>query len=59
MAKSTKTEAEYTDFGTPQRHCAICTMFVEPQACTTVHGKISPLGWCRYFERERAGNVPN
>lgn len=51
--KSTKAQAHYRN-GTEAEHCAICTMFRAPNACTAVQGKISPQVLCDYFEKAHA-----
>ena len=51
MAKASKAEAHYTDDAEGIDHCAICTMFRAPSACTAVESPISPQGWCRFFKR--------
>lgn len=49
--KSTKAAADYQDEPKGREHyCAVCTMFRAPDSCTSVEGKISPHGWCRFFE---------
>lgn len=49
--KSTKKEANYR-VGNQYKHCADCTMFRQPNACTAVEGNISPSGLCDYFKRK-------
>ena len=52
--KVAKAEAGYREHGTTTQHCSICTMFESSDnSCTLVKGKISPDGWCRYFESKR------
>jgi hypothetical protein len=31
------------------QYCSRCSMFISPDRCTDVAGKISPSGWCRIF----------
>jgi hypothetical protein len=47
--KMTKAQAEYQD--TPQGlySCAMCTLFIAPNACKVVEGEISRDGWCKAF----------
>ena len=45
-----KSDARYTDHGTPQEHCSLCRYFMRPDACELVFGRINPKGWCRFFE---------
>jgi uncharacterized protein len=49
-AKVSQETAQYQFEMHGRDHCAICTMFREPDSCTTVAGTISPNGWCKYFE---------
>lgn len=46
--KATKSEAGYVD-ESPTRQCQTCTMFMAPDACTAVRGRISPAGHCNYY----------
>lgn len=50
MDKATKQQAHYRDHPNAERHCGVCTMFVEPDSCTAVQGRISRQGWCRFFK---------
>jgi hypothetical protein len=46
-APDNKKQFKYQD--TPGRggaKCSSCRFFRKPAACTIVHGKISPNGWC-------------
>jgi hypothetical protein len=45
-----KADANYRE-GTRARHCGICTMFVWPDACTKVRGKIDAGDLCDYFKK--------
>jgi hypothetical protein len=49
---ATKHQANYRG-GNSRYHCAICTMFVKPSACTVVRGHISPRALCDYFEPQK------
>jgi hypothetical protein len=49
-----QTEADYTDHGTKQEHCAICRHYLNRNACEIVAGHIQPQGWCKYFAKEAA-----
>jgi 8-oxo-dGTP pyrophosphatase MutT (NUDIX family) len=51
--KASKSEAGYVD-DSPTRQCETCTMFMAPDACTAVRGKISPDGHCNYYEMSGA-----
>ena len=42
-----KKQFKYQDKPGPNgQKCAGCRFFRKPNACTIVHGKISPNGWC-------------
>ena len=47
-------EVEYTDDGTHDEHCSVCTMFVDNDDpifhCTAVEDPIAWHGWCNLFE---------
>jgi len=49
--KATKEQAHYR-LGTAGQHCAQCTMFVRPDGCTSVQGKISPWAVCDFFKKK-------
>lgn len=52
----TKAEAEYEAQSRHERYCDECSMFRPPGGCSLVEGRISPIGWCRYWEsRARKG----
>ena len=51
MAKDSKTVANYRA-GTPNKRCALCTMFRPPASCTAVRGPIDPDDVCDYFKRK-------
>lgn len=51
-SKSSKEEADYRDKAVGSDHCAICSMFRNPDQCTAVEGTINPQGHCKYFERK-------
>jgi hypothetical protein len=36
------------------KECDNCNFFVEPNACKTVDGEISPKGWCKIFNKKPA-----
>ena len=54
-AKPTKDkhQAAYQAAPRGSQRCGICSMFVKPSGCTLVKGNISPMGWCKYYERKR------
>jgi hypothetical protein len=45
-----KAAALYQDRPYRGQRCGRCTHFVRPNRCEIVTGRISPQGWCRYFE---------
>lgn len=45
-----KAVARYQDRPNRGQRCGRCMHFVEPNGCEIVVGRISPQGWCRYFE---------
>ena len=51
--KATKQEANYRN-GHGEQLCQNCTMFVEPEGCTSVKGYIDRLALCDYFEKKDA-----
>jgi hypothetical protein len=48
--KVSKAQARYQDHPMDVRACAACTLFVAPDACKAVRGKVSPDGWCNLFD---------
>ncbi|WP_150117846.1 twin-arginine translocation signal domain-containing protein [Microvirga vignae] len=45
-----KAVARYQDRPNRGQRCGRCMHFIEPGGCEIVTGRISPQGWCRYFE---------
>ena len=46
-APDNKKQFKYQDKpGKNGQHCSGCRFFKKPNACSIVHGKISPNGWC-------------
>jgi hypothetical protein len=45
-----KAVARYQDRPNRGQRCGLCMHFLEPDGCEIVTGRISPQGWCRYFE---------
>lgn len=43
-------DIQYRPFPKGTQWCSRCTMFVPPDGCTLVAGKISRDGWCKKFE---------
>jgi hypothetical protein len=54
--KLSHAEAAYREFGTPDRHCAVCSMWRdrEKNRCTLVEDPIAWYGWCKHFEPQPA-----
>ena len=48
--KVSKAKAKYQDHPQDIRACATCTLFVPPDGCKAVLGKVSPDGWCALFD---------
>lgn len=47
---SSKADAQYTNKGTKQAHCAMCTHYQHGYTCNKVAGRIFPGGWCKLFK---------
>lgn len=45
-----KDQADYQPTPNGSRRCGKCSMFQPPMSCSTVAGKISSQGWCKYYE---------
>jgi hypothetical protein len=45
-----KRVARYQDFPNGPQRCGRCVHFLPPGRCEIVAGRISPRGWCRFFE---------
>jgi hypothetical protein len=45
-----KAFALYQDRPNGRQRCGRCMHFLPPNRCEIVNGRISPQGWCRYFE---------
>lgn len=45
-----KFQANYTDHGYGDKECHKCKHYQAPYSCEIVEGRISPEGWCKYFE---------
>ena len=48
--KVSQAAALYQDQPKDGLSCAACTLFRPPAACAAVQGRISPHGWCRFFD---------
>jgi 8-oxo-dGTP pyrophosphatase MutT (NUDIX family) len=55
--KVPKDVAGYTTVTALDTRCRDCTMFVRPNACTKVIGKISPDARCRFFAAKKAAKA--
>lgn len=51
--KSSKEDAHYQYHSKGTEQCSKCTMFVAPERCTAVEGRIVPNGWCKFFKLAR------
>jgi hypothetical protein len=49
-----KVFALYQDRPNGRERCGRCLHFRAPHGCEIVEGRISPRGWCRYFEAGRS-----
>ena len=47
--KVSKEQAKYQDSPKGDQKCSNCNFFIEPNACQTVEGEISPEGWCQLW----------
>lgn len=48
--KITQKEAEYQPTPKDGQSCANCQFFQPPTGCKVVLGKVSPQGWCSFFQ---------
>ena len=48
--RMSQAEAAYQNKPKGSERCDRCTMFVTPDGCTAVEGRIAPEGWCRIFK---------
>lgn len=52
--KATKSGAQYTPIAAKHsERCEVCEHFTSPDQCSKVAGKVSPKGWCRFFEKKK------
>ena len=49
---SAAAEVAYQDSPRQTERCGRCSMYRTPHKCTLVRGEISPMGWCKRFERK-------
>jgi hypothetical protein len=47
-----KTAVAYQDSPKGDHQCSGCALFVAPDACKNVAGKISPNGWCLLWRKK-------
>jgi hypothetical protein len=52
--KASHAEANYRQHGTPERHCARCSMYQGIDKCSAVVAPISPQAVCKYFEKRES-----
>jgi hypothetical protein len=48
--KMTQKDAEYQPTPKNGQSCAKCQLFRPPTGCQVVLGKVSPQGWCTFFQ---------
>lgn len=46
QAKMAQNAVRYQDTPKDGKQCSGCNLFIAPNACKTVDGKIAPTGWC-------------
>lgn len=51
-AKLTQSAARYQDSPKEGKRCDGCNLFIAPNACKSVDGKISPSGWCALWVKK-------
>lgn len=51
--KASKRTADYQNEPKGSEKCSNCNMWRPPNSCTSVLGKISPDGWCKWYARDR------
>jgi hypothetical protein len=49
-----KNDVVYRNSPKGKQRCDNCDVFLPPDACTSVQGKISPSGWCNIWRQARA-----
>jgi hypothetical protein len=52
--KVSHTEADYRQYGTPERRCALCSMYQGIDKCSAVVAPISPQAVCKLFEKRES-----
>jgi hypothetical protein len=52
-SKHPKSEANYVAYPVDGHRCDQCTMWVAPDGCTAVSGKIKPSGYCDWWKKSK------
>ena len=52
QAKMAQSAVRYQDLPKDGKRCDGCNLFVAPNACKSVDGKISPSGWCALWVKK-------
>ena len=52
QAKMAQSAVRYQDSPKDGKRCDGCNLFVAPNACKSVDGKISPSGWCALWVKK-------
>ena len=48
--KVSQAQCRYQDKPKGIQSCALCAVFVKPDLCKVVEGRVSPDGWCTLFD---------
>ncbi len=51
-AKLSQSAVRYQDSPKEGKRCDGCNLFIAPNACKSVDGKISPSGWCALWVKK-------
>ena len=52
LAKASQASVAYQDTPKDGKNCANCNVFVSPDSCKIVDGKVSPNGWCKVWVKK-------
>ena len=52
QAKMAQSAVRYQDTPKDGKRCDGCNLFIAPNACKSVDGKISPSGWCALWVKK-------
>ncbi len=52
QAKMAQKAVRYQDTPKDGKQCSGCNLFIAPDACKTVDGKIAPTGWCAVWVKK-------